>query len=49
LPEAPADIRVVDAPDRSRFEIQVGGEVAQALHRLRRRRELRSRADMKVL
>ena len=28
MPEAPADIRVGDAPDRSRFEIQVGGEVA---------------------
>jgi predicted GNAT family acetyltransferase len=28
LPEAPAGVRVVDAPDRSRFEIQVGGEVA---------------------
>ena len=24
----PEDIRVADAPDRSRFEIQVGGEVA---------------------
>ena len=28
MPEAPADIRVVDVQDRSRFEIQVGGEVA---------------------
>ncbi len=24
----PEDVRVVDVPDRSRFEIQVGGEVA---------------------
>ena len=27
-PAPAAEIRVVDAPDRSRFEIQVGGEVA---------------------
>ena len=35
----PEDVRVVDAPDRSRFEIQVDGEVA-GFSEYRRRPEL---------